>query len=1101
MRLIRPMLRAGLLLAGILTLTLPAPAQSTTGTIYGAVADPTGASIPGAQVTITDVHTGVKQTTKTNGTGEYTFTTVNPGDFSATAASAGFKTETQTDVTVAANQNVHVVFSLTTGAVAESIEVKAGVTLVDTREAQIGDTIDQQKIQDLPTSDRNTYNLLQTVTGVVAYNGDSNIGSRNGTTFSVNGFPAASPSFYLDGAYNNAFKGNGGNKPPNPDALQEFRVITSNFDAEFGRSPGGVVNIITRSGTEHYHGSAYEYLRNDTFNARNYFVLPGPNLPFKQNQYGATFGGPVPLLPKTFFFLSYEHFQLHTVAIVSPTSIVTPTAAERKGDFSMSKPGIKPTKLPAGTNCGTAAAPIICPAALDPVAQNLLKFVPVYDSASGTTLQQTANGDSSDNQGLARLDYNGFNHHAIEAMFFNTVGSNVAPNAGGNQIIGVPGLLSPYSGMLNYENQMNIVAADNWTVSDRTVNSIHAFYTQNRYIIGNQIPGHFLADLGSQAPEGGPIFAPAQFTISGDFTEGPSGAGPSDINQLSFGLIDTATLNRGHHSLKIGGSFDSNKYSEDGNANAEASFTFTGATSGTAMADFLLGKANVLNQTSSVLHRTRNQDPAAYVQDDWQVTKTLNLNLGVRWEIFAPWTGDGTEGTFKAGAQSNVIPNAPIGLQYVGDPGVPDGIFHTSYTRFAPRVGLAYDVYGDGRTSLRAGYGIFYNSHTEDDIGGLVQTPYSLSVKTNTVPNLVCPYGGKPPACPAGTPAGASPFPFVFSRTNSTFTSGAAISSVPPNNGTTPYANEFNVSIEQQLSSGTALRVSYVGSTYMKQLISLDVNAPVFVPNAPITTASINARRPYQPYGTCATCFEFAAINQSTPANNQSYNSLQVNLRGRIKQLNFNASYVWAKALNYTGPTVDNTDIRKNRGAADIDLRNRFVFSGLYHLPAVHAFGLFGREILSGWQLNDITIIQSGSPFTVTSGVDTNRDGTNNDRPNIIGDPYTHASSRAAKIKQFLNPAAFSTPSFTNPGDNPYGNEQRNSLYGPMNINTNLSVFKEFALYRQVRFQFRAEAYNALNNVNLNNPRTNLTVFPTAAQAITGAADPRHLQFAAKLLF
>ncbi len=1115
----------------MLSISSLAFSQTTVGSVYGAVTDTTGGSLPGSTVVITDVHTGAKQTTITNNGGEYTFSTVSPSDYTVTTTHVGFKSQTQTGVNVQANSNVHVPVSLEAGGVQETVQVEAGVTLVDTREAQLGDTIDREKVENLPSIDRNPYNLISTVTGVQAYNGDTNIGSRNGTTFSVNGFPASTPSFYLDGAYNNAFRQNGGNKTPSPDALSQLRIITSNFDAEFGRSPGGVVNVITRSGTSHYHGSLYEYLRNDVFDSKNYYDDNVALL--RQHQFGGTFGGPVPFLRQTFFFVDYEHYIHHAVSIVNST-LLTATALERVGDFSQSKtkPNLKYLDIataanPTGTGVcpGAATSYVICAAALDTVSQNLLKFVPVYNAAAGLSAQQTAVQNALGDQGTIRIDYNRIRHHQISGTFFNSNAGNGDPTAGGNQIVGIPGSLQAYSGMVNTENQLNTILADNWTINDRTVNQLHGFYSQNRYIIANQIPNRLLADLGSTAPEGGSVVSPPKFTIAGYWTEGPSGAGPSDINQFSFGLIDTAILTRGRHSIKLGGSWNSSKYSEDGNGNnGNGTFNFTASNvTGSSLADFILGKAATFNESSNVRHRSRNQDPALYAQDDWQVTRNLNINLGVRWEVFAPYTGDITEGTFTAGAQSKVIPGAPLGFRYVGDAGVPDGIYHTSYMRFVPRVGFAYDVYGNGRTSLRGGYGMFHNSFTEGDFNNLVQAPFALQITTNATPNLVCPYGGSAPTCPAGTPAliNPVPFPFNFSPNNRAFASNAAVYSTRQNESSTPYANEYNLSVEQQLNRTTAVRISYVGSTYMKQYIALDINTPQYVPNAPLSTASYNCRRPYQPYlatktvntttglPTCTfnafssiNSFQFASINQQTPANNSKYNSLQVNLHGKLgKQLNFSASYVWGKALNYTGPTVDQTDIRKNYGAADIDLRNRFVFSAVYRAPDVHFLGIIGREVLSGWNISDVTILQSGGPFTVTSGIDTNRDGNNNDRVNVSGDPYTHASTREGKIKQYLNPAAFSTPCFNTTACNPYGNEQRNSLYGPGNVNSNVALYKNFAIYRELHFQLRAEAYNAFNNVNLNNPRTNLTVFPTAAQSITGAASPRQFQFAAKLEF
>ncbi len=251
------------LLAVLITISSLGVGQSTTGSIYGSVADPTGAVVPGATVTVKNVQTGLSETQTSNNSGEYTFTTINPGDYTVTTTAPGFKSTTQTGVAVASNQNVHVTFALVAGGASETVEVEAGVTLVDTRESQIGETIDQARVQELPTLNRNPYDLVLITPGVSSYTSDTQTGSRSGTTFVVNGLPADSVSNYLDGAYNNAYKQGGGNTIPNPDALQEFRILTTNFDAEFGRSPGAVVNAITRSGTSQLHGSAYDYVRND----------------------------------------------------------------------------------------------------------------------------------------------------------------------------------------------------------------------------------------------------------------------------------------------------------------------------------------------------------------------------------------------------------------------------------------------------------------------------------------------------------------------------------------------------------------------------------------------------------------------------------------------------------------------------------------------------------------------------------------------------------------------------------------------------------------------------------------------------------------------
>ncbi len=701
------------------------------------------------------------------------------------------------------------------------------------------------------------------------------------------------------------------------------------------------------------------------------------------------------------------------------------------------------------------------------------------------------------------MDFNGIARHAIEAMFFNTQGSQTSPTAGGNQIIG-------YSGMINQENQANIVLADIWALTERTVNTLRGFYTQNKYTIANQYTNHFLADLGSTAPEGGVIFAPPKFNVNGYFSIGPGFAGPSNITQLQFGGVDTANLTRGHHSIKLGGSFVWNKYSEDGGNIAGGNFTFTGSTSRNALADFLMGRANSLDQTSSVYHRTHQSDPALFIQDDWQVTQKLSLNLGLRYEIFSPHVYEPTvTGTFIAGKQSTAIPGAPIGFQYQGDTGISPGLYNTSLIDFAPRLGFAYDAYGNGKTSIRGGFGVFYYALQQNLYGTIIQAPFSLTSTVNITPNLVDPY--------KGSSYGSSPYPFTYNPINPRFPSGITLNAVPANGGSTPYVYGYNLTLEQQLNPAFALRLSYVGNELLKNTFSVDINAPVYAAGAAVSTTGLNCRRPYEPYRTTAASntaltncaftgynsansgFTFGSIQQRTPAFNGTYNSLQVSLRGRVgNHFNLLASYVWSKGLNYTSPLVDNTNFRRNYGPSDVDLRHRFVASYLYHFGEVHVLGMVGREALGGWQVNGVSTLSTGLPFTITSGTDTNLDGNNIDRVDVTGDPYTHAGSRHDKIFRYINTNALAVPT------GPYGSEQRNRFRLPGFVNTDLSIFKEFTVYRETRMQFRAESFNVFGNVNLNTIRTNFATLgslPVAQNQFTNSGDPRRLQFALKLLY
>ncbi|MES2390699.1 MAG: carboxypeptidase regulatory-like domain-containing protein, partial [Acidobacteriota bacterium] len=813
--------------------------QTTSGSIYGTVTDATGAVVPNAEVTVTSVSTNTAKTAKSSESGEYNFPVLDPGDYRVTAQLAGFKTETQQGIRLDANQNVHVNFSLTIGAMEQTVTVDAGTTLVDTRESQIGATVDQRRIEDLPLNGRNAYDLLTILPGVTNYAADVQTGSRQGTQIVVNGVAGQSTAYYLDGSYDTNVWRFGGNLLPNPDALQEFRVLTSNYDAEFGRSAGGVVNAITRSGTNQYHGVAYEYLRNNMFNARKYFDSPALGVtPLHQHQFGATVGGPVPVLKdRLFFFLSYQRLQVHTPANVTSSAITVPTALERTGDFRQT-PSTAPNALRPNTSCNGVQY-TVC---IDPVAAALLAFVPVGSSDTTTVdgngkllnyrhpVQQSANGNLLSDQGTARIDYHLGKSHQISGLYFESRGSSNAPTASGNQIIS-------YAGMTNYEGQYNTVISDTWTVSSNKVNDLRAYYSLNHYIISN-IYGdqHLLASLGSKAAQGGNYNAQPMFNVQGFFQMGTNNGGPNNLPSSTLGISDTFHWALGRHELKLGGAYMFDKFTSTGGGSSNGLFTFTGSTVGATtpssqLVDFLRGNANTLVQNNGVAFRTHSADPSVFAQDNWKVASRLTLNLGIRWEYFPMYTGQNNSGTFVPNVQSTRFSNAPLGLLTAGDTGVPDGILHTPWNTFAPRFGFAYDVFGNGSTSLRGAYGLFFNAVPQVAVSNnLVQQPFSRSVTVNKTPNLVCPFGGTVPACPTGTPAGVDPFPYTPSTTNAVFLSGANLFGLPPNEYHIPSVQMFNLGIQQQFSARWSSEINYIGNVGRHLYITTDVNAPIYNP-------------------------------------------------------------------------------------------------------------------------------------------------------------------------------------------------------------------------------------------------------------------------------
>jgi hypothetical protein len=1056
-----------------------ASGQVTSGSIYGGVADSSGAVLPGAAVTATNVSTSASKKTKTDGSGDYNFPVLDPGDYRVFVQVTGFQSQTQENIRLDSNHNVHVSFALQPGSMEQNVAVEARTALVDTRESQIGNTVDRKHIQDLPLNGRNAYDLVQIVSGVTNYIPDTQTGSRSGTQLTINGITHDS-AFYLDGAYNTDLQ-LGGNLPPNPDALQEFRVLTSNYDAEFGRLSGGVINAITRSGTSQYHGLAYDYLRNSIFNAKNWFLTS--ITPLRQNQFGANVGGPILMTDgHGFFFLSYQGLRTRQPANVASSSLITPTALERAGDFRSTPASSRPNVSCLGIQYK------ICPDLLDPVAQNVLKFVPVGDAASGPTYghppEQAANANVNDDHGLARVDYRLWQNHQLSGMYFESRGTannpiGATPVFSGNQILS-------YAGLQNYEGQHNAVASDVWTVSSNKVNSVRTYYSLNHFVTSNLYGNqHQLPDLGSQAAVGADYSAPPSFNIAGYWQMG--GLIPVDSSSPTLGFSDTFNWISGRHEFKFGGAYMWHRYSNTAAAASNGNFTFNGSITGNALADFLLGKANSFTQNNGSFNRTHSQDPAIFAQDNWRLTRRLTLNLGLRWEYYPPYTGQNNTGTFVAGVQSTRFPSAPLGLLTSGDKGIPDGILHTPWNTFAPRFGFAYDLFGNGLTSFRGACGLFYSAVDYIQfLGGLKQQPFSRSVTVARTLNLVTPFAPNP-----------DPFPYILSPSNTVFLSGANISGLPAGAKNIPSVQQFSLGFQQQYGSKWSSELNYIGNVSRHLYITFDQNSPVYNSNCTSakcgTTTGQNSRRPYQP--TPAT-YTFASISLSAPVANSSYHSLQATLMRRFDQrFSIQASFVWSKVIGY-GPLTNAYDLNSSRGVLDIDVPYNFVLSYIFVSPEVHHLGLFGKQLLSGWQASGMTTLRSGQPFNITSGTDTNFDGTNNDRPNVVGNPYLPGGrSRLETKNAFFNVAAFVMP----PAGTPYGNTPFNMLYGPKYVDTDLSASKAFPLDRRISLQFRGEIFNVFNNVNLNAP--NSTKSSPAFGTISATGAPRIVQFALRLSF
>jgi hypothetical protein len=1001
--------------------------QTPAGTVSGSVSDSSGARVSGVAVKITHLGTHETHVAATSGTGDYLFPSIPTGEYALEAQASGFKREKRTGIKVDVNQNARVDFILQVGQVSEVVEVKSDATMVDTREAQLGGTVDAHRVQDLPLDGRNVYDLMTLMPGVTNVS-TTLTGTNDSNYLNVNGARSRFNNFYLDGSFNSALFRNGGNMAPNPDAVEEFHLITSNFDAEYGRLPGSVMNVVTRSGGNAFHGSVFEFLRNDAVNARNFFQ--SSVTPLKRNQFGVAVGGPI-RHDKTFFFASYQGLRLSTAAFVN--GVLVPTAAQRAGDFSSlaaSKWPVDPTTnqvFPGG---------ILPPSRLDPVAQKIMTMMlPLPNSFNGA-LNASASAPTVDDQGMLRIDHQLTSKHKLSGTLFLDRASSILPFDGtASQIPGWANTSSVYK-------QDNVVVNDDWILTPSLLSQTRFGFTENNYATFSLVHTSW-SDFGSQVALGANPPRPPQMYVNGYWQAGTFG--DDAMPMRTYTLSETLSWTRGQHSLKFGGTMLWNHFREVGNWLGAGQIHFTGTFTKLAPADFDLGMAGTFRQNNGLDRNFKGINSSVFVQDDWKVSHRLTLNLGLRWELNPPYTSaNGALATFQAGAQSTRLPTAPKGALFPGDPGVPDGILPTVYTNFAPRVGLAYDLFGNGKTAIRAGYGIFYAIAMANITSDLQNQPFIVDITLNGTQNLVNPWAQY----------GGSPYPYTLNPSHPIFVTPITAEYFGEGAGS-PYVQQYNFAVQQQLGASMSLQVAYVGNSSRKLYAVRDANAPLYIPGAS-TTSNVNSRRPYLS-GT------FGPILEWETAGNASYNSLQATFTRRFSHgFSFLANYTFSKSIDIVSDEVtaatqfvNSNNMALDRGLSNFNTPQVLSISWVWQSPAVNHWGKAASELLGNWQLNGIVNAHTGQPVNVTSGVDTNLDGSVIDRPDGVGHTALDGGrSRNAQISEFFNIAVFA------PAAGLYGTAGRNIVQGPAAATWNLSAFKEFPIHEAQRLQFRTDFFN-----------------------------------------
>jgi hypothetical protein len=1027
----------------------------STATIYGTVTDHSGAVMSGVSVVIVHQETGLSRQLTSGDDGSYVAVNLPIGTFSLRATGAGFKEFVQTGLLIQVNENRRVDFAMELGQVSERVEVAAAVSQVDTRTATIGEVIDSRRIADLPLNGRNPLQLQLLMAGT------GRRGARDqqqNETISANGSVFRSNNYQLDGGDNHDPFFNTPAPFPNPDALQEFSIETNGYGADKGRNWGAFVSAVTRSGTNQFHGSAFEYLRNEKLNARDFFANTVP--PFKRNQYGGTLGGPVKK-DKLFFFGSFQGTRERSAPATVQATV--PDGAMRTGDFT----GKRVITDPDNANRPFPNNVIPANRIYQPSLKFLDTYIPLPNRPNGL-LSFASDQSIDDDQIVAKIDYRFKTAHSWSWRLLYNYNDT-------RQVAGtIPNLLAS----IIYRN-WNGTFSDTWVISPAKVNSL-TFTAQNiRRIQAAIAPaGKTWSDFGAGVVRAHKedTAAAVSTNLTGYFNAFTRY--PLFQERHFFHINDVLSLSHGSHLTKIGGELRYTRVDRVERFQGDAALVFRGQIAGDAMAELLLGRVAQINQSSGGESYPRGNEYVLFVQDDWKVSRRLTLNLGMRWDPYTPPRDKrGTGALLRPGQQSTLFPLAPLGLVYwEKDPSVPKLYgFGNIWYNFTPRVGFAWDPLGNGKTSIRGSYGIFYASRSLQNVGG-GGPGFVLALTLDPVPGgLANPYGH----------IGGNPYPFTPAQTPEERARFAFTRPVDTGNWDPDFRNgvvqQWNLSLQRELARGWVLTTAYVASKGNHMEGNHAGNPGVFG-----RTGTLQQRRLYP---------EFSAVATADSWGNTTYHSLQVTLNKRLsKGFTILSSYTWAKNLDTADP-IDGLDISREKAVSANNIAHRLVASYIWELPKLTGQNLILRHIFGAWETNGIVSLESGLPYNVVSGRDNSATGINLDRPDLVGDPkLAGGRSRGELIERYFNTAAFRQ----NPAGT-FGTLGRNTMVGPGEVVLDLGLVKNIPIRENHRLQFRAEAFNAFNHPSLDNPNANLNT-PNFGR-ILGSNSPRVFQMALKYNF
>jgi len=1101
-------------------------AQQITGSIRGTVSDPSGAVVEAAAVTANQTETGLTRTAMTDRTGAYILLELPVGHYQLQVEAKGFRKYVQQGIILNVNETATIPVRLAVGAETLQVQVMADAQLIQGTVTSLGKTVSEREVLDLPLDGRNFTQLGLLQPGVVPLTpGLAEAGGslRDGQAYAVNGQRPESNNFLIDGANNfNGVDGGFVLKPP-VDAITEFKILTHNANSEFGNSLGSTTNIITRSGTNRFHGALWEFLRNDAFDATNYFAPTTE--PLKQNQFGGTIGGPI-RKDKTFFFGYYEGFRNRQGETDSST---VPSLAQRQGDFSaLCTAGFSGGfcndqnqqlfnvffKQPYPNN---QLPPVGVPGGINPLSETLLNFFPLPNSGTNIfTSTQVVRQDS--NQYGVRLDHYLTASDILNFRYAISDGSqfNPIPTSGAS----VPGF--PVG---QEQRAQNFVAQETHTFSPAMIGVFRFSFLRNKFLYGERTNHTTPGSLGFQYdPSLDVAVGPPFIQVNGYTTIGDPITGPRNTYENAYDYSGSLSWVRGRHEFKFGGGYQHLHVNVLQGIATNGFFVFVPfPIVPDAFATFLFGQPIFFLQGRGDFSRGINgQSFNAYAQDTYKVSSRLTMNLGLRYELPSPYTEIKNRQTlFVPGRQSTVVPSAPLGVLYPGDKGVPDGLIPTFKKGFAPRVGFAWDPTGSSKWLVTSAYGIFYEPYYTGQ-GGPLQSPISAPPFLQTLqlsnppPNFANPYSAPPYN---GNPPSSGQF--ATPLTNLTIASNLPL----------PYAQDWDLNIQRSFGSDLLFEIGYVGTKGTKLPRFIEGNPAIYQPGFdaggdPLSTSSnADQRRLYSgctladPASSC----KLSSTGLIAGIANSSYNALEASLKKRFSHgVSFLASYTFSKTIddassfNMTGsaskPVAGENDLAQNpfnlaaeRGRSLFDSRHRLVLSYQWSLPFWRQPHGWYQQALGNWQVNGIATVMSGTPFTVFDSNDVSVQGGapeisgfSANRPNLV--PGQNPNSGAQTPHAWLNASAFQRLiQDPNSPVQQFGTAGRNIAQGPGYANWDFSAFKNIRVAESKEFQFRAEFFNILNHTNFRLPDSDISS-PTFNQ-ILAARSPRLIQLALKFTF